>query len=102
MSELTQQSGSLTRLASDLGRTRHKYHRTVHKYLVRYISRRLTTESHNLFLDNSITHTTKDECTAITKGDTNNAKHVAIDSAHAQCDQPTIGLAQRGRNTAYR
>jgi hypothetical protein len=33
MSELTQQSGSLTRLASDLGRTRHKYHCTVHKYL---------------------------------------------------------------------
>ncbi len=33
MSELTQQSGSLTRLASDLGRTRHKYHRTGHKYL---------------------------------------------------------------------
>ncbi len=33
MSELTQQSGSLTRLASDLGRMRHKDHRTVHKYL---------------------------------------------------------------------
>ncbi len=33
MSELTQQSGSLTRLASDLGRMRHKNHRTVHKYL---------------------------------------------------------------------
>jgi hypothetical protein len=33
MSELTQQSGSLTRLASDLGRTHHRYHRTVHKYL---------------------------------------------------------------------
>ncbi len=32
MSELTQQSGSLTRLASDLGRTRHEYHHTVHKY----------------------------------------------------------------------
>jgi hypothetical protein len=31
MSELTQESGSLTRLASDLGRTRHKYHHTVHK-----------------------------------------------------------------------
>ncbi len=26
---------------------------------------------------------------------------MAIDSAHAQCDQPTIGLAQRGQNTAY-
>ncbi len=33
ISELTQQSGSLTRLASDLGRTRPKYHRMVHKYL---------------------------------------------------------------------
>ncbi len=30
---LTWQSGSLTRLASDLGQARHKYHRTVHKYL---------------------------------------------------------------------
>jgi hypothetical protein len=36
MSELTQQSGSLKRLASDLGRTCHKYHRTVHKYLAAY------------------------------------------------------------------
>jgi hypothetical protein len=26
---------------------------------------------------------------------------VAIDSTHAQCNQPTIGLAQRGQNTAY-
>ncbi len=34
---------NLTRLASDLGLTRHKYHRMVHKYLVWYISRRLTT-----------------------------------------------------------
>jgi hypothetical protein len=33
MSELTQQSGSLTYLVSDLGWTCHKYHRTVHKYL---------------------------------------------------------------------
>jgi hypothetical protein len=31
--ELTQQSGSLTRLASDLGQMHQKYHRTVHKYL---------------------------------------------------------------------
>jgi hypothetical protein len=31
----------------------------------------------------------------------NNAKRAAIDSTHAQCDQPTIGLAQRGQNTAY-
>jgi hypothetical protein len=52
------------------------------------------------FLDNSITHT-KDECTAIAKSDTTNAKHVAINSAHAQRNQPTIGLAQCNRNTAY-
>jgi hypothetical protein len=47
----------------------------------------------DLFLKNSITHT-KDKHTAIAKNDTNNAKHVAIDSAHAQHNQPTIGLAQ--------
>ncbi len=35
------------------------------------------------------------------KNNTNNAKRVAIDSAHAQCNQPTIKLAQRGQNTAY-
>jgi hypothetical protein len=58
-------------------------------------------ESGDLFLDNSITQA-KDEHTAIAKNHTNNAKHVAINSAHAQCDQPTIGLAQRGQNTAYR
>jgi hypothetical protein len=52
-------------------------------------------ESDDLFLDNSITQA-KDERTAITKNDTNNAKRVAIDSAHAQHYQPTIGLAQRG------
>jgi hypothetical protein len=57
-------------------------------------------KSDNLFLDNSITQA-EDECTAIAKNNTNNAKHVAIDSAHAQRDQPTIGLAQRGQNTAY-
>jgi hypothetical protein len=43
-------------------------------------------ESDDLFLDNSITHA-KEEHTAITKNDTNNAKHVAINSAHAQHDQ---------------
>jgi hypothetical protein len=56
--------------------------------------------SDNLFLDNSITHA-EDERTAIAKIDTNNAKRVAIDSAHAQCNQPIIRLAQRGQNTAY-
>jgi hypothetical protein len=58
-------------------------------------------KSEDLFLDNSITQA-KDECTAIAKNDTNNAKRVANDSAHAQCNQPTIGLAQRGQNMAYR
>jgi hypothetical protein len=32
ISELTDWSGSLTLLASDLGQARQKYHRTVHKY----------------------------------------------------------------------
>jgi hypothetical protein len=56
--------------------------------------------SDDLFLDNSITHA-EDKCTAIAKNDTNNARHLAIDSAHAQRNQPTIGLAQRSRNKAY-
>jgi hypothetical protein len=42
-------------------------------------------ESDDLFLDNSITQA-EDECTAITKNNTNNAKRVAFDSAHAQCN----------------
>jgi hypothetical protein len=58
-------------------------------------------KSDDLFLDNSITQA-EDECTAITKNNTNNAKRVAIDYAHAQRNQPTIGLAQCGQNTAYR
>jgi hypothetical protein len=45
-------------------------------------------KSDNLFLDDSITHT-KDEHTAIAKGNTNNAMCVAINPAHAQCNQPT-------------
>ncbi len=56
--------------------------------------------SDNLFLDNSITQA-KDECKVIAKNNTNNAKHVTIDTAHAQCNQPTIGLAQRSQNAAY-
>jgi hypothetical protein len=55
----------------------------------------------NLLLDNSITQA-KDERTAIAKNDTNNAKHVAINSVHAQHNQPTIGLAQCSQNMAYR
>jgi hypothetical protein len=62
---------------------------------------RLLCKSDDLFLDNSITQT-EDERTAIAKNDTNNAKRIAIDSAHAQCVQPTIGLAQGGQKTAYR
>jgi hypothetical protein len=58
-------------------------------------------ESDNLFLDNSITHN-KGVHSTIAKGNTNNVKHVAINSAHAQRNQPTIGLAQRGRNMTYR
>jgi hypothetical protein len=57
-------------------------------------------KSDDLFLDNSIT-LAKDECTAIAKNDTNNAKLVATNSAHAQRNQPTIWLAQSGQNTAY-
>ncbi len=42
-------------------------------------------ESDDLILNNSITHA-KDERTTIAKSNTNNAKHVEIDSAHAQQD----------------
>ncbi len=55
-------------------------------------------KSDNIFFDNSITYT-EDKCTAIAKSYTNNAKHVAINSTHAQRNQPTIRLAQRGHNT---
>jgi hypothetical protein len=51
-------------------------------------------KSDNLFFDNSITQA-KDECTAIAKNNTNNAKRMAINSTHAQRNQPTIRLAQR-------
>jgi hypothetical protein len=57
-------------------------------------------KSDDVFLDNSITHA-KDEHTAIAKNNTNNSKHVSIDSAHAQCDQKTIRIAHRSQNTAY-
>jgi hypothetical protein len=58
-------------------------------------------KSDDLFLDNSITQA-EDERAAIAKNNTNNAKCMAIDSTHAQRNQPTIGLAQRGQNKAYR
>jgi hypothetical protein len=65
-------------------------------------------KSDDLFLDNSITHT-KDKRIAIDKNNTNNAKRVAINSNHAQCNQPTsrvnmttsspptIGTTNKGR-----
>jgi hypothetical protein len=57
-------------------------------------------KTYDLFFDNSITHV-KDKRVAIAKSDTSNARCVAIDSAHAQCGQPNIKLAQCGRNMAY-
>jgi hypothetical protein len=57
-------------------------------------------KSDDLFLDNSITQA-KDECTAIAKNDTNNAKRMVINFTHAQRNQPTIQLTQHGQNTAY-
>jgi hypothetical protein len=58
-------------------------------------------KSDKLFFENSITQA-KYEPTAISKNNTSNAKHVAINSAHAQRYQSTIGLAQCGQNTAHR
>jgi flagellar hook-basal body complex protein FliE len=63
-------------------------------------TRRQLCKSDNLFLNNSITHA-EDKCTAFAKGNTNNLRHVVINSAHAQCNQPTIGLAQCGCSMAY-
>jgi hypothetical protein len=53
-----------------------------------------------MFLDNSITQV-EDERTVIAKNNTNDSKRMAINSAHAQCNQPTIRLAQSGQNAAY-
>jgi hypothetical protein len=72
---------------------------TQHQHIKQTLQR--LRESDNLFPDNSITQA-KNECTAIAKNNTNNAKRMAIHSAYAQRDQSTIGLAQRGQNTAYR
>jgi hypothetical protein len=57
-------------------------------------------KSEDLFLDSSIAQA-KDEHIAIAKNDTYNAKHLAINSTHAQRGQPTIGLPQCEQNTAY-
>jgi hypothetical protein len=58
-------------------------------------------KSDDQFLNNSITYS-ENEGTAFANSYTNNAKRVAIDSAHAQHDQLIIGLTQCGCNTAYR
>jgi hypothetical protein len=68
----------------------------------RHIKRmlRLLSGSENLFLDNSITQA-EDERTILAKGDQTNTQCRAINSAHVKNNKPAIGLAQRGRNTAY-
>ncbi len=60
----------------------------------------LLSKSKNLFLDNIITQA-EDERTILAKGDQTDTQHRAIDSAHVKNNKPAIGLAQRGRNTAY-
>jgi hypothetical protein len=60
----------------------------------------ILSKNENLFLDNNITQA-KDEQTILAKGDQTNTQCRAIDSAHAKNNKPAIGLAQRGRNTAY-
>jgi hypothetical protein len=80
------------------GEHRRQQKITWHQHIKQTLQR--LRKSDDLFLDNSITHT-EDERTAITKKNTNNTMHVAIDSTHAQCNQPTIRLAQRGQNTAF-
>ncbi len=62
---------------------------------------RLLSESKNLFLDNNITQA-EDKRTILAKGNQINTQCRAIDSAHVKNNKPAIGLAQRGRNTAYR
>ncbi len=81
-------------------REHHRQQQNAWHQHIKQTLRRLC-KSDDLFLDNSITHA-KDKCTAIAKNNTNNAKGVAINSAHAQRDQPTIRLAQCGQNTTYR
>jgi hypothetical protein len=80
-------------------REHHRQRKTARRQYIKQTLQRLC-NSDNLFLDNSIIQA-KDECRAIAKNNTNNAKRMAIDSAHAQCKQPTIGLPQHGQNTAY-
>ena len=58
-------------------------------------------DSNNLFLDDSIT-LTEDERTSLAKADETNKKRKAINAAHTKCGTTSLGLAQRGRNAAYR
>jgi hypothetical protein len=51
-------------------------------------------------LDNNITQA-EDEQTILAKGNQTNTQCRAIDSAHVKNNKSAIGLAQRGRNTAY-
>jgi hypothetical protein len=58
-------------------------------------------DSDDLFLDNSIT-LAEDERTSLAKADdTNNKKHMAINTAHIKRGTTSIGFAQCGRNAAY-
>ncbi len=69
-----------------------------HQHIKRTL--RLLSRSENLFLDNNITQA-EDEWTILAKGNQTNTQRRAIDSAHTKNNKPAIGLAQRGRNTAY-
>ena len=57
-------------------------------------------ESDDLFLDNSIT-ITENNPTDSAKNNATNVKPKAIDSSHITWDEPSIGLAQHGKNTTY-
>ncbi len=56
--------------------------------------------SDDLFLNNSIT-LAEDERTSLAKNNTSNKKCAAINTAHTKRGTPSIGFAQRGRNTTY-
>ncbi len=80
----------------------HEHHRQRKIAQRQHIKRmlRLLSKSKNLFLDNNITQA-EDERTILAKGDQTNTQCRAINSAHVKNNKPAIGLAQRGRNTAY-
>jgi hypothetical protein len=58
-------------------------------------------DSDDLFLNNSIT-LAEDEQTSLAKDDISNKKCLAINAAHTKRGTPSTGIAQRGRNAAYR